>query len=203
MAIAFSNRGCVHSRKTKVARCRTGNVGMNRTKNMWRHSSRKTDVIEVALTAAVTSEDYKMSCVPIHQFAYSPSSSPSPTHPELLGGFHLTELSQSMNFDRRMNWASRSSLNLYLARPAERVGFPKASATDPKYRKTLCSGKDSQSQAILGQSPALEWRSAALNLDPSEVAPMPAPAQELRELLTRHDSNPMTEVYSLGLVVEP
>lgn len=57
MAIAFSNRGCVHSRKTNVARCRIGKVGMKRTKNMCRHSSRKTDVMEVAFTAAVTLED--------------------------------------------------------------------------------------------------------------------------------------------------
>ena len=56
-AIALRRRGCVHSRKTKVARCRTGNVGMNRTKNICRHSSKKTDVIEVALIAAVTLDD--------------------------------------------------------------------------------------------------------------------------------------------------
>ena len=31
---------------------------MNRTKNMCRHSSRNTDVIEVAFIAAVTLEDY-------------------------------------------------------------------------------------------------------------------------------------------------
>lgn len=33
-AIALSSKGCVHSRKTNVARCRMGKVGMNRTKNM-------------------------------------------------------------------------------------------------------------------------------------------------------------------------
>lgn len=47
----------MHSRKTNVGRCSTGNVGMNRAKNMCRHSSRKTDVMEFALTAAVTLDD--------------------------------------------------------------------------------------------------------------------------------------------------
>lgn len=59
MAIALSRRGWVHSRNTKVARCNIGKVGMNRTKNICRHSSRKTDVMDVALTAAVTLEDYR------------------------------------------------------------------------------------------------------------------------------------------------
>ena len=58
-AIALRSSGWVHSRKTNVARWRMGNVGMNRTKNMCRHSSKKTDVIDVALTAAVTLEDYQ------------------------------------------------------------------------------------------------------------------------------------------------
>jgi hypothetical protein len=40
-----------------VALCKIGKVGMNRAKNICRHSSRKTDVIDVALTAAVTLED--------------------------------------------------------------------------------------------------------------------------------------------------
>lgn len=57
IAIAFSKRGWVHSRKTNVARCRIGKVGMKRTKNIWRHSSRKTDVMDAAFTAAVTLED--------------------------------------------------------------------------------------------------------------------------------------------------
>jgi hypothetical protein len=55
--MALSNSGWVHSRKTKVARCNIGKVGMNRTKNMCRHSSRNTDVMEVDLIAAVTLED--------------------------------------------------------------------------------------------------------------------------------------------------
>jgi hypothetical protein len=58
MAIALRRRAWVHSRKTKVARCKMGKVGMNRTKNMCRHSSRKTEVIDVALTAAVTLDDW-------------------------------------------------------------------------------------------------------------------------------------------------
>jgi hypothetical protein len=43
-----------------VALCKIGKVGMNRAKNICRHSSRKTDVIDVALTAAVTLEDCQM-----------------------------------------------------------------------------------------------------------------------------------------------
>jgi hypothetical protein len=58
IAMAFNKRGCVHSRKTNVGRCRMGKVGTKRTKNMCKHSSRKTDVIEVALTASVTLEDW-------------------------------------------------------------------------------------------------------------------------------------------------
>ena len=58
IAIAFSKSGCVHSRKTNVARCRIGNVGIKRTKNICRHSSRKTEVIDFAFTSAVTLEDY-------------------------------------------------------------------------------------------------------------------------------------------------
>lgn len=56
--MALSNNGCVLSRNTNVARCKTGNVGMKRTKNICRHSSKKTDVIDVASMAAVTLEDY-------------------------------------------------------------------------------------------------------------------------------------------------
>jgi hypothetical protein len=59
IAIAFRSKAWVHSRNTNVARCKMGNVGINRTKNMWRHSSRKTEVIEVALTAAVILEDWR------------------------------------------------------------------------------------------------------------------------------------------------
>lgn len=47
----------MHSRKTKVGRCRIGKVGTNRTKNICKHSSRKTDVMELDLTAAVTLDD--------------------------------------------------------------------------------------------------------------------------------------------------
>jgi hypothetical protein len=57
IAIALSSSGCVHSLKTKVPRWRTGNVGINRPKNMCKHSSRKTDVRDVASTAAVTDDD--------------------------------------------------------------------------------------------------------------------------------------------------
>lgn len=59
MAMALSNKGCIQSRKTKVARWSTGNTGIKRTKNMCRHWSRKTEVIDVAFTAAVTLEDWK------------------------------------------------------------------------------------------------------------------------------------------------
>ena len=48
----------MHSLKTNVARCRTGNVGMNRTKNMCKHSSKNTEDKEVASTAAVKLDDY-------------------------------------------------------------------------------------------------------------------------------------------------
>lgn len=58
IAIALSNNGCVLSRKTNVERCKTGNVGMKRTKNICKHSSRKREVIEVASIAAVTLEDW-------------------------------------------------------------------------------------------------------------------------------------------------
>jgi len=34
IAIAFNRSGCVHSRKTNVARCKIGNVGINLTKNI-------------------------------------------------------------------------------------------------------------------------------------------------------------------------
>lgn len=57
MAIALSSSGCVHSRNTNVALCRTGKVGINRTKNMCRHSSRNTDVMDFAFTSAATLED--------------------------------------------------------------------------------------------------------------------------------------------------
>jgi hypothetical protein len=52
--MALSSNGCVQSRKTNVARCSIGNVGMKRIKNICKHSSRNTEVIEVASTAAVT-----------------------------------------------------------------------------------------------------------------------------------------------------
>lgn len=55
--MALRSRGCVQSRKTNVDRCKTGNVGINRTKNIWRHSSRKTELTEVASTAEVTVDD--------------------------------------------------------------------------------------------------------------------------------------------------
>jgi len=55
--MAFSSKGCVQSLKTKVPRWRTGKVGINRPKNMCKHSSRKTEVRDVASTAAVTEED--------------------------------------------------------------------------------------------------------------------------------------------------
>ena len=58
IAIAFKSNGCVHSRNTKVARCSTGNVGMNRQKNICKHSSRNTELSEVASTAAVIDEDF-------------------------------------------------------------------------------------------------------------------------------------------------
>lgn len=58
IAIAFSSKGCVHSRKINVDLWSTGNVGTKRTKNICKHSSKKTDVTEVASTAAVTLEDY-------------------------------------------------------------------------------------------------------------------------------------------------
>ena len=57
IAMALRRRACVHSRKTKVARCKIGNVGMKRMKNIWRHSSRNTEVMDVAFTAAVTLDD--------------------------------------------------------------------------------------------------------------------------------------------------
>lgn len=57
IAMALSNNGWVQSRKIKVARCNMGNVGIKRTKNMCKHSSRKTEVRDVASTAAVTRED--------------------------------------------------------------------------------------------------------------------------------------------------
>lgn len=56
--MALSNRGCVQSRKMNVARCNMGKVGMKRTKNICKHSSKNTDVMEVASTAAVTLVDY-------------------------------------------------------------------------------------------------------------------------------------------------
>lgn len=55
--MALSSKGWVHSRKTNVARWRTGKVGMKRTKNICKHSSRNTDVIEADLAAAATLED--------------------------------------------------------------------------------------------------------------------------------------------------
>jgi hypothetical protein len=58
MAMALRRSGWAQSRKTNVARWRTGNVGMNLTKNICRHSSRKMDVMEVDLAAAVTLEDW-------------------------------------------------------------------------------------------------------------------------------------------------
>lgn len=58
IAIAFNSSGCVQSLNTNVARCRTGNVGMNRTKNIWRHSSKKTEVIDVASASAVILDDW-------------------------------------------------------------------------------------------------------------------------------------------------
>jgi hypothetical protein len=57
IAMALSSSGCVQSRKTNVARWRTGKVGMKRTKNMCKHSSKKTDVMLVDSAAAVTLED--------------------------------------------------------------------------------------------------------------------------------------------------
>jgi hypothetical protein len=38
----------------------TGKVGINRTKNICKHSSKKTEVTDVASTAAVTLDDYRL-----------------------------------------------------------------------------------------------------------------------------------------------
>ena len=63
-AIALRRSGCVQSRNINVALWRTGNDGMNCVKNMCMHPSRKTDVMPVDSTSAVTSADYEMAHKP-------------------------------------------------------------------------------------------------------------------------------------------
>ena len=55
--MALSNSGWMQSRNTNVALCRMGKVGMNRTKNMCKHSSKKTEWMELDSAAVVTLDD--------------------------------------------------------------------------------------------------------------------------------------------------